>query len=117
MDNKGLIEYKPNLITKIKQFFQNLFSKKNVALEENSVEIKKHIEERNFIEEIKIQNIDVSNTVNNLNKEIEREKFLDEIDGNREALNKLTIEQLKRLDKYYDAIIEENKSKIKKAQM
>ena len=71
----------------------------------------------NFIEEIKIQNIDVSNTVNNLNKEIEREKFLDEIDGNREALNKLTIEQLKRLDKYYDAIIEENKSKIKKAQM
>ena len=45
------------------------------------------------------------------------DKELDEIDGNREALNKLTIEQLKRLDKYYDAIIEENKSKIKKAQM
>lgn len=117
MDNKGLIEYKPNLITKIKKFFKNLFSKKNVALEENSVEIKSNIEEKNFIEEIKIQNIDVSNTVNKISKEAEREKFLDEIDGNREALNKLTIEQLKRLDKYYDAIIEENKLKIKKAQI
>lgn len=115
MENKGLIEYKPNLITKIKQFFKNLFSKKNVALEENSVNIKNDIKERNFSEEIKVNNIDVSNTVNNINKEIEKEKFLSEIEGNREALNKLTIEQLKRLDKYYDTIIAENKLKIKKA--
>ena len=27
MDNKGLIEYKPNLIAKIKQFFNNLTKK------------------------------------------------------------------------------------------
>lgn len=115
MDNKSLIEYKPNLFTKLKQFFRNLFSKKEVVVEENSVPIKSHIEERNFTEEIKVNNIDLSNTVNNINKEFEREKFLNEIEGNREALNKLTIEQLKRLDKYYDTIIAENNLKIKKA--
>lgn len=115
MDNKGLIEYKPNLVTKIKHFFKNLFSKKEVFSEENSANIKNDIEERNFSEEIKVNNIDTSNTVNNINKEIEREKFLNEIDGNREALDQLTIEQLKRLDKYYDTIIAENKLKIKKA--
>ena len=56
MDNKGLIEYKPNLITKIKQFFKNLFCKKDTVLKENSVDIKNHTEERNFAEEIKVKN-------------------------------------------------------------
>ncbi len=86
-----------------------MFGKKDEVLEENSADIKNHIEERNFAEEIKVKNIYVSNTVNDINKEIERKKFLNEIEGNREALNKLNIEQLKRLDKYYDTVIQENK--------
>ena len=85
MDNKGLMEYKPNLITKIKQFFKNLFCKKDTVLEENSLDIKRHIEERDFSEEIKVKNIELSNTVNDINKEMERKKFLDELEGNRES--------------------------------
>jgi hypothetical protein len=40
--------------------------------------------------------------------------FLKEIDGNKEMLNMLSIERLKRLEKYYDNIIEENNKKIKR---
>ena len=42
------------------------------------------------------------------------ENFLEEIKGNEEALNMLSIDRLKKLEKYYDSVIEENEKKIKK---
>lgn len=40
--------------------------------------------------------------------------FLKEIEGNEEKLNMLSIDRLKKLEKYYDNIIAENDKKIKK---
>ena len=118
MNNKSLIEYKPSLISKIKMFFKSLFGKKDISISEDkniNNSVVNNIKEKSFLDDIKIENIDVNNTVEKLNKENERKEFLEMIDGNREALNKLSIAQLKKLDKYYDRIIEENQLKIKKA--
>lgn len=118
MDNKSLVKYKPSLISKIKMFFKSLFWKKEIipTEEKNTNENNNdanNVKERNFLDDIRIKNIDKINTVNEFNKENEREKFLEEIDENRDALKKLSIEQLKKLDKYYDKIIKENQLKIK----
>ena len=118
MDNKSLVKYKPSLISKIKMFFKSLFWKKEIipTEEKNTNENNNdanNAKERNFLDDIRIKNIDKINTVNEFNKENEREKFLEEIDENRAALKKLSIEQLKKLDKYYDKIIKENQLKIK----
>ena len=43
-----------------------------------------------------------------------KKKFLKYIDGNVEALNLLSVDRLKKLEKYYDEIIKENEIKIKK---
>ena len=120
MDNKSLVEYKPSLISKVKMFFKSLFGKKEVIpIEEKNANENNNavnnVKERNFLEDIRVKNVDEINTVNELNRENEREKFLEEIDGNRDALNKLSIEQLKKLDKYYDKIIKENQLKIQNA--
>ena len=53
-----------------------MFCKKDEVLEENSADIKNHIEERNFAEEIKVKNIYVSNTVNDINKKSREKNFL-----------------------------------------
>ena len=114
MNNKSLIEYKPSLISKIKMFFKSLFGKKDIIIPEDKTVVN-NVKEKSFLDDIKIDNVDVNNTVEKINKENEREKFLEMIEGNREALNKLSIAQLKKLDKYYDKIIEENQLKIQKA--
>lgn len=118
MNNKSLIEYKPSLISKIKMFFKSLFGKKDIIIPEDkniNNTVVNNVKEKSFLDNIKIDNVDVNNTVEKINKENEREKFLEMIEGNREALNKLSIAQLKKLDKYYDKIIEENQLKIQKA--
>ena len=113
MNNKSLIEYKPSLISKIKMFFKSLFGKKDIIIPEDkniNNTVVNNVKEKSFLDDI-----NVNNTVEKINKENEREKFLEMIEGNREALNKLSIAQLKKLDKYYDKIIEENQLKIQKA--
>ena len=45
---------------------------------------------------------------------VERKKFLKEIEGNEKALNMLSMDRLKKLEEYYDNIIEQNNAKIKK---
>jgi len=60
-----------------------------------------------FINNIKIESDDI-------NKVIKMKDFLNEIDGNVELLQKLSVDRLKQLEKYYNNIIEENKIKISK---
>jgi len=109
--NNNLIEYKESFITKIKKFFRGLFKKeKNNNIQEisndaNNVDINK--EESQFLKEIRVD-------LSEIDKETGRNKFLKEIEGNEEKLNTLSIEQLEKLEKYYDNIIAENDKKIKK---
>lgn len=101
MNNNGMIKYKESIIDKIKNFFKGIFKKP----EENTVEIKKEVDD-SFINEIKVDEKIV-------NSVIEKNNFLKEIEGNEEALNKLSIERLKKLEEYYDNIIKQNEQKIK----
>ena len=63
--------------------------------------------QNNFINDLKID-AKLANTV------IEKNNLLKSIEGNEEALKMLSIDRLKKLDEYYNNIIEQNNEKIKK---
>lgn len=114
MSNNGMIEYKESFISKIKKFFKRLFGKQeeqyNYIQEEQPInEIKEERLEKQyrFTNEIKVDAKVVDSVV-------EKNNFLKEIEGNEEALNMLSIDRLKKLEKYYDNIIKQNNEKIKK---
>ena len=114
MSNKEMIVYKENFISKIKKFFKNLFGNKkknNDSIEtevnENIKEININKKEENFLKDIKVDT-DVSDRV------IKKKTFLEEIEGNFVMLNMLSIDRLKKLEKYYNEIIKENDAKIKR---
>lgn len=113
MNNSGLIEYKESFITKIKKFLKKFLRKKeeqyNYVHEQptNKVNQEENKTKNDFTYDIKVDTKAI-NTV------IERNNFLKEIEGNEEVLNKLSIDRLKKLEKYYDNIIEQNNKKIKK---
>lgn len=116
MNNKEMIEYKENLISKVKRFFKNLFSnKKQVYLDKKNIsndgeqEIKTKQNESDFSKNIKINNSDIDDVY-------KRTVFLKEIDGNAKALNMLSVERLKALEKYYDNLIKQNEEIIKRMQ-
>ena len=111
--NQLMISNEESLFYKIKRYFKNLINKilgknKNIEttnyIEEKETKIKQNKE---FISNIKVDNIDV-------NKVIKKKYFLEEINGNVELLQNLSISRLKQLEKYYDNVIEENKMKISK---
>lgn len=121
MNNNGMIEYKESFISKIKNFFKNLFGKKeeqnSYSYQENIDEIKQEkieAEQHEFDSNKKqfINNIRVDSNVNN--KVVERKNLLKQFEGNEEALNMLSIDRLKKLEKYYADIIKQNEEKIKK---
>lgn len=60
-----------------------------------------------FVTKLKVDSREVNNVV-------KKDNFLKEIEGNPEKLNMLSIDRLKKLEKYYDSVIEENDRKIKK---
>lgn len=114
MNNNGLIEYKENFITKIKNFFKRLFGRKNEQysnIQENSSNslnesINKEKKDK-LITEIRVDDKEINDVV-------KKDNFLKEIEGNREKLNMLSIDRLRKLEKYYDNVIAENDKKIKK---
>ena len=114
MNNNGLIEYKKNFITKIKNFFKRLFGRKNEqysnmqGISSNSINESINNENKDkFITKIRVDDKEINNVV-------KKDKFLKEIEGNEEKLNMLSIDRLKKLEKYYDNVISENDKKIKK---
>lgn len=116
MNNKEMIEYKENIISKLKRFFKNLFSnKKRLYLDAKNISndgeqvIKTKQNEADFSKEIKINN-------SNIDDIYKRTAFLKEIDGNAKALNMLSVDRLKALEKYYDDLIKQNEEIIKRMQ-
>lgn len=108
--NNGLIEYKKSFVSKIKDFFKNLFGMKKandvIPKVEDEVAV---INDRTnkFLNEIRVEN-------NDLEKLIDKKDFLNFLDGNEEALKKLPIDKLEKLIKYYDGVIEKNDKLIKR---
>ena len=97
MSKKEMIVYKENFISKIKKFFKNLFGHKKrnndsieTVVNENIKEININKKEENVLKDIK-DDTDVSDRV------IKKKSFLEEIDGNIEMLNMLSIDRLKKL--------------------
>lgn len=112
-NNYGMINYKESFIAKIKKCFKRLFGKKeeqyNYVQQESVNEIVEGKNERqsDFIDNIKVD----TKAVNSI---IDKKNFLEAINGNEELLNILSIDRLKKLEKYYDSVIAENEKKIRK---
>ena len=108
MKNNSIVEYKKNIISRIKKYFLNLFKSKdtfNNSVDENvnvdiEIDINK-IKENDFFENLKVNTNDFSK-LNNKND------FLKYIDGNINALDSLSVDRLKKLKEYYAQVIEEN---------
>lgn len=109
MNNNGMIEYKENFMTRIKKIFKKMLGKKEEQYNYVRQEPVNKKSERlsDFIDNIKIDTKVVDSV-------IDKKNFLEEIKGNEEVLNMLSIDRLKKLEKYYDSVIAENEKKIKK---
>ena len=69
-------------------------------------------EEKNESQSDFIDNIKIDTKV--VNSVTDKKNFLEEIKGNEEVLNMLSMDRLKKLEKYYDSVIAENEKKIRK---
>lgn len=114
MNNNGLIEYKESFITKIRKFFKRIFGKKDN--QDSSIQEQINVNISESVNEEKKDGFKTELIVDdkNINNIIEKKNFLQEIEGNEEKLNMLSIDRLQKLEKYYDNIIAENDKKIKK---
>lgn len=113
MKNNSMIVYKENLISKIKNFFRNLFKPKQVGHQyatetanSNNIQETLNKTETKFFDNIKID-------TTNIDRFIDKKNFLEHIDGNVEALKMLSVDRLRKLKEYYDGVIEENDKIIK----
>lgn len=113
MDNNGMIEYKENFIIKIKNFFKKLFGKDEqqyASMKKVSIEsldkLDKEEKQDKFINEIKVDTKEIENV-------LKQDNLLKELNGNVEALNMLSIDRLRILEKYYDEVIKRNNTIIK----
>lgn len=95
-----------NLITRIKQFFRKLFYKpeKNIIKEE----IIEPVNTNNFKE---ISELKVDST---FSKQKEKESFIESIEKNPNLLYGLSLERLKKLEDFYDELIERDKLELEK---
>lgn len=129
MDNKQMIPVKENsILYKIKRFFKSLFGFNKQLNNEEEIDYNKE----NIIEDNQEENngininilatpdtirgrMEVQETLDNNKPESsksEMQKFLEELDGNKEKLELLSIDRLKRLDSYYLEIIKQNNDTI-----
>ena len=113
MSNNSMIEYKESFISKIKNFFKNLFKnkkeQKDYVPETTELKEKTTVSIQNgmgFFDDIKVDSADID-------KFMDKDNFLKYIDGNVEALNLLSVDRLSKLKEYYDGVIEKNDKIIK----
>lgn len=107
MENNLPTKYNDSLFTKIFNFFKNIFKKQRVEVIK---EINNQVEENSFRNDIKVDNNNCADYIQNMNKE----QFIEQFEKNPELLLNLTVEQLEKMDKYYDEILEEYEEKLKK---
>ena len=107
MENNLPTKYNDSLFAKIFNFFKNIFKKQRVEVIK---EINNQVEENSFRNDIKVDNNNCADYIQNMNKE----QFIEQFEKNPELLLNLTVEQLEKMDKYYDEILEEYEEKLKK---
>lgn len=115
MNNNGLVEYKESFVLKIRKLFKRIFGKSEESYKHiNHTQKESKIESKadDFLQDIFVNDLKVD--VNATNTVIERNAFLKELEGNEKALKMLSIDRLKKLEEYYDDIIEQNNERIKK---
>lgn len=117
MNNNLPIKKENSIIFKIKTFFRKIFNKEDFTYKINNLDSEsKNISddkmEGNFGDNLKVE------VSNEYVKELKKNDFIDEIEKNPDLLYNLSIDRLKKLEDYYDELIEKDKeilSNIKKS--
>lgn len=112
MNDNGLIKYKEGFISKIKKLFKKILGKSEKGYNYMQQESINKLKEDKYLQNNIINDLKVN--VKSTNKVVEINNFLQRIEGNEEALKMLSIDRLKKLEKYYNNIIEQNNRKINK---
>ena len=109
-----MVPQKDNIFTKIKKFFSKLFSNYSDNLENRSnvenTQVDK-VDNTAFTEGIK-KNISDENVFDTLNKD----NFVEEVEKNEGILEMLSLDRLKKLEKYYEERVNSKKEYLKKLQ-
>ncbi|MBR2587772.1 MAG: hypothetical protein IKD77_01020 [Bacilli bacterium] len=111
MNQNGLIVYRESFVSRLRNFFRSFFGRRRVQ--------QKYMRRETIygtqLEADNIQNNYWNDSkTNNKSTEYERKNFLKEIEENNGALNMLSTSILRKLEKYYESVIERNNKKIKK---
>lgn len=111
MNNNLPIKKENSIIFKIKTFFRKLLKKDNLNYSVNNANSEnKNISdgkmEDNFGDNLKVE------VSNEYVKELKKNDFIDEIEKNPDLLYNLSIDRLKKLEKYYDELIEKDKKEL-----
>lgn len=112
MNNNLPIKKEYSIIFRIKNFFRKLFNKEdsNYSINDSDSENKNIYDDKmegNFGDNLKVE------VSNEYVKEITKNDFIDEIEKNPDLLYNLSIDRLKKLEKYYDELIEKDKEELK----
>ena len=108
MNNKLPIKEKNSLFGRIVKFFRKIFYKEKIEIDEekNKPEIVKlKNDESEFKKDIKAKQHAT---------DLEKEEFLDELEGNPKLLYNLSIEKLKILEEEYNKSISRQEEKLAK---
>ena len=112
MKNNLPTKYEESFISRIKNFFANLFSKKTKE------EVVEQIEKEEKIEEVKKDEMSQKDIFSQMKEESKKinlkEDIFNMVNNNPELLDTLTLEQLEEINKMYDQKIEEKEKKINK---
>lgn len=112
MEKRMISMEKQSVFVKIKNFFYNMFHKtkeENVNIQNFS---EKEIDESNFSEDIKVD-LDFSE----ITKGIEIEEFLKKIKEDDAVLEDLSIDRLKKLEKFYEDRVNKKKDILRKLKL
>ena len=109
MNNQLIPSQKNCFFTRIKLFFCKLFGRKKEMIESD---YRKKTTENNFLGSNESLKVEVDNS--EIYQKLGKEKFIKQLENDDTILEKLSLERLKILEKYYEKKVQEKEEILRK---
>lgn len=105
-----LVPVKEGLFQKIKNWFLGIFESKKIEVIQGEIQSEVHELDKNtnFVKEIKVE------VTHEPQKKMEKEEFVAQLETDKSLLQSLSIDRLKKINEYYDEMIEKEEIKLKR---
>lgn len=107
MNNQLIPIKKENIFTKIKNFLHKLFGKKENQTEMDYVNIVENTNENKLNQNVFNDSLKIEDNSKAVYQDMERENFIKKIEEDDTILDKLSLDRLKILEKYYEKRVKE----------